>query len=238
MAVNKPVVTLPSTGSPSVPATPERPAGAPRIMAWGVGAFTQGVLQGLKDAGAEVCNYLTRDYALHPPARVGPVFHHHPHPDPCALLRERHIDLVVPMSIDWAQAPWRDAFLRMGIPTFSPTGEAMLIERERNVAGELCRKFGIPFPASHVARNRIEAEAVLAEHPRPFVIKNPLCSPTSPIHTIVCETVEYTCSWLPALGSISTRASGGASRRATCSSRPGTQWRLRTNAGASTTPSA
>jgi phosphoribosylamine-glycine ligase len=28
------------------------------------------------------------------------------------------------------------------------------------------------------------------------VIKNPLCSPTSPIHTILCETLEDTRSWL------------------------------------------
>jgi phosphoribosylamine-glycine ligase len=31
------------------------------------------------------------------------------------------------------------------------------------------------------------------------VIKNPLCSPGSPIHTIVCETAEDTLSWLPRL---------------------------------------
>ena len=37
---------------------------------------------------------------------------------------------------------------------------------------------------------------LLAKHPRPFVIKNPLCSPTSPIHTILCETVEDTRCWL------------------------------------------
>ena len=47
-----------------------------------------------------------------------------------------------------------------------------------------------------MARNRIEAEALLARSPRPYVLKNPLCSPTSPIHTILCETVEDTRSWL------------------------------------------
>ena len=34
------------------------------------------------------------------------------------------------------------------------------------------------------------------QHPQPFVIKNPLCSPTSPIHTILCETVDDTRAWL------------------------------------------
>jgi len=42
----------------------------------------------------------------------------------------------------------------------------------------------------------LEAEKILEKHPRPFVIKNPLCSPGSPVHTIVCETVEDTRSWL------------------------------------------
>jgi phosphoribosylamine-glycine ligase len=72
----------------------------------------------------------------------------------------------------------------------------MRIERERDFARELCVKFKIPFPKSFVAQNRIEAERILEKHPRPFVIKNPLCSPTSPIHTILCETVADTRAWL------------------------------------------
>jgi phosphoribosylamine-glycine ligase len=31
---------------------------------------------------------------------------------------------------------------------------------------------------------------------RPFVIKNPLCSPFSPVHTIVCESAAETLAWL------------------------------------------
>jgi phosphoribosylamine-glycine ligase len=42
----------------------------------------------------------------------------------------------------------------------------------------------------------LEAEKILQQHPQPFVLKNPLCSPTSPIHTILCETVEDTRAWL------------------------------------------
>ena len=72
----------------------------------------------------------------------------------------------------------------------------MKIERERDLAHRLCRDFKVPFPQSHIARNRLEAEEVLRQHPLPFVIKNPLCSPTSPIHTIVCETLQDTRSWL------------------------------------------
>jgi phosphoribosylamine-glycine ligase len=72
----------------------------------------------------------------------------------------------------------------------------MRIERERDFARKLCADFKIPFPQAYVASNRIEAEKILAQHPQPFVIKNPLCSPTSPIHTILCETVEDTRAWL------------------------------------------
>jgi phosphoribosylamine-glycine ligase len=72
----------------------------------------------------------------------------------------------------------------------------MRIERERDFARKLCADFKIPFPKAHVARNRLEAERILSKNPRPYVIKNPLCSPTSPIHTILCETIEDTRAWL------------------------------------------
>jgi phosphoribosylamine-glycine ligase len=112
------------------------------------------------------------------------------------LIAEKGVDLVMPMSIDWAQAPWKDELLRLKTPVFSPIGEGMKIERERDFAHALGRRFGIPFPKAYVASNRLEAEAILKRHPLPFVIKNPLCSPTSPIHTILCETLEDTRSWL------------------------------------------
>jgi phosphoribosylamine-glycine ligase len=72
----------------------------------------------------------------------------------------------------------------------------MRIERERDFARKLCVDFKIPFPPAYVASNQKAAEKILAKHPRPFVIKNPFCSPTSPIHTILCETVEDTRAWL------------------------------------------
>jgi phosphoribosylamine-glycine ligase len=72
----------------------------------------------------------------------------------------------------------------------------MRLERERDFAQKLCARFHIPFPKSFVAANRLAAETILTEHPAPFVIKNPLCSPTSPVHTILCETVADTRAWL------------------------------------------
>jgi hypothetical protein len=47
-------------------------------------------------------------------------------------------------------------------------------------------------PIDTFVLSRLEAEKILAKHPQPFVIKNPLCSPTSPVHTILCETVGDT----------------------------------------------
>jgi len=173
-------------------------AGAQTIsaMVLGVGAFAYSTAQILRESGAGVSTYLTRDYAHHAPSLAGDTFHREQFPSPCPLIRERKIDVVIPMSIDWAQAPWTDELLELGVPIFSPTGEAMKIERERDFARSLCHDFKIPFPRALVARNRLEAEQILEQHRLPFVLKNPLCSPTSPIHTILCETLEDTRSWL------------------------------------------
>jgi len=164
------------------------------VMVLGVGAFAHSTTQILKDAGAHVSTYLTRDYGHYGPSLVARTYNRDQFPSPGPLLKKERVDVVVPMSIDWAQAPWRDELLEA--PIFSPTGEGMRIEREREFAHQLCNRFGISFPKAYVASNRLEAEAILKKHSRPFVIKNPLCSPTSPIHTILCETVEDTRSWL------------------------------------------
>jgi phosphoribosylamine---glycine ligase len=166
------------------------------IMIMGVGAFAHSTAQILKDAGANVSVYLTRNYAHYPPSLAGPTYNQDQLLSPCPLVREKSVELIVPMSIDWAQASWQDELLSLGVPIFSPVGEAMKIERERDFARRLCHDFKVPFPQAHVARNRLEAEKILQKHPQPFVIKNPLCSPTSPVHTILCESLEDTRSWL------------------------------------------
>jgi phosphoribosylamine---glycine ligase len=165
-------------------------------MVMGVGAFAHSTAQILKENGADVSTYLTRNYGQYPPSLVGPTYRREEFPSPCPLLREKRIELIVPMSIDWAQAPWKEDLLKQNIPIFSPIGEGMRIERERDFARELCQRFHIPFPVAHVASNRLEAERLLKKYPRAYVIKNPLCSPTSPIHTIVCQSFEDTRSWL------------------------------------------
>jgi phosphoribosylamine-glycine ligase len=165
-------------------------------MIFGVGAFSHGVAQALKDAGASVSTWLTRDYAHHGPSLVGETYTKEQYPNPCRLLEKNPADFIIPMSIDWMFQDWSDEFLAMNIPILSPAGAAMKLERDRDFARRLCKKYKIPFPKSFVARNRIEAESILREYPIPFVLKNTLCSPTSPIHTVVCETVADTRSWL------------------------------------------
>lgn len=166
------------------------------VMAFGVGSFAQSTTQILRDAGADVATYLTRRNGNFPPSLVGPTFHFEEHPSPLLLLRQRKVDFVFPQSIDWAQQPWAADLLARKVPILCPTGEALMLERERDYARRLCREFRIPFPAAHVAPNRLAALSLLKRRPKPYVIKNPLCSPTSPVHTIVCETVEDTRAWL------------------------------------------
>jgi hypothetical protein len=79
----------------------------PSVLVIGVGAFAHSTGQILKDTGANVSTYLSR--SLRPfsalfawpgvPPRAGCL------PRPC-WVKEKSIDLVLPMSIDWAQAAW------------------------------------------------------------------------------------------------------------------------------------
>jgi phosphoribosylamine-glycine ligase len=165
-------------------------------MAFGVGAYTQGMLRVLRESGADVSTYLTRAYAHYPPSLEGPTFDSAKIPSPCALVKERKPDFILPQSIDWAQKDWAAELLETGTPIFCPTGEALKLERERDFARQLCAKSGIAFPVSYVAGSLKEAREIVARDRRPYVIKNPLCSPTSPVHTIVCESAAETLRWL------------------------------------------
>lgn len=166
------------------------------VMVFGVGSFAQSVTRVLADAGARTSTYLTRNYGHFPPSLNGPAVSRDACPNPVPMLRENGVDVVIPQSIDWAQAPWAEELIGSGVAVFSPVREAMRIERERDFARKLCAEYKIAFPKAYVAQNRLQAEAILQKYPRPYVIKNPLCSPTSPVHTILCETVEDTHSWL------------------------------------------
>ena len=166
---------------------------------FGVGAFAHSTLQILKDTGAEVLCYLTRDYGHYPPSLVAPTFTRSQAPNPVPRLLKEKVDLVLPMSIDWAQQPWAGELIASGIPILCPTGEALRLERERDFARTLCAARRIPFPESHFAPDEKTARRIVRRSARGFVLKNPLCGPTSPIHTIVCETAADTLTYLPKL---------------------------------------
>jgi phosphoribosylamine-glycine ligase len=169
------------------------------FLVLGVGSFAQSHCRALADDGARAATYLTRNYGHYSAALAGPVFLPEAYPSPVPLLKELEVDVVIPQSIDWAMKPWAAELLQSGVGIFCPIGEAMRLERERDFARQLCAECKIAYPEAYVASNRLEAEKILARHPLPFVIKNPLCSPTSPIHTILCETVEDTRAWLKQL---------------------------------------
>jgi len=168
-----------------------------RVWVLGVGAFTQAMMRQLRVDGADVSAYLTRDYAHYGPLQEGPCITAAAEANPCERFRRERPSLIVPMSIEWALQPWTAEFLASDPPLLCPTGEALRLERERDFARALCGRLGVPFPRAWMVRTRAEAEALVRREQRPFVIKNPWCSPTSPIHTIVCESVSDTLAWLP-----------------------------------------
>jgi phosphoribosylamine--glycine ligase len=168
----------------------------PSFLVLGVGSFAHSMCRVLADNGASVGTYFTRNYGHYSPALAGPVFSPQDFPNPTPLIKDLGVEVVIPQSIDWARQPWTAELLKSGAGVFCARGEAMRIERERDFARKLCADRKIAFPKAYVASNRLEAEKILARHPQPFVIKNPLCSPSSPIHTILCETAGDTLAWL------------------------------------------
>ena len=163
-------------------------------MVLGVGSFAHAVMTILEESGAEICCYLTRGYGHYGPSLAGTVFDSEKHPSPLPLIESFQPDLIVPMSIAWAEKTWAEG---MGTkPILSPVGKAMQIEISRSFAAKMCKKFGVPVPEFFHADSREEAIEIINDNPRPYVLKNPTCSPFSPVHTIVCETVEDTLGWI------------------------------------------
>ncbi|MBF0286873.1 MAG: phosphoribosylamine--glycine ligase [SAR324 cluster bacterium] len=167
-----------------------------RVLILGVGSFAHSMMTILQEAGAEVACYLTREYGHYGPASVGETWLFSNHASPVPVIKEFCPDFIIPMAISWYTAPWAKELLETQVPILCPTGNALQIEAGRQFAEQLCRRFDIAFPFSCTVNNRLEALQLMKENPRPYVLKNPLCSPFSPIHTIVCETVEDTIGWL------------------------------------------
>jgi phosphoribosylamine---glycine ligase len=171
-------------------------SGTASAMVFGVGAFTQGMMRVLRDAGASMSGYLTRPYGHYGPSMEGKVYDAAAHPSPVDILKGTNPVFVVPMSIEWALQAWAEEFVEMGVPLVCPVGEGLLLERDRDFARQLCRKYRIAFPESHAARDRADARAWVGQRKRGYVLKNPLCSPFSPLHTVVCESAAETLLWL------------------------------------------
>lgn len=172
------------------------PTGERRALILGVGAFAQAAAHCLSLDGFQVATYLTRPYGHYGPQKEAVTVRSDQINNPCAWITEYRPEVIVPMSLEWALKPWSAEFLAQEPPILCPTGEALRLERERDWSRELCERHGIPFARSVLISSRREAEAWVRHSQRGWVIKNPLCSPTSPIHTIVCESPDDTLSWL------------------------------------------
>ncbi|MBC8259652.1 MAG: phosphoribosylamine--glycine ligase [SAR324 cluster bacterium] len=167
-----------------------------RVMVLGVGAFAHAVQTVLQECGAETACYLTRPYGHFGPKIVGQTWNSEDHPSPLPLIEKFKPDLIIPQAVAWAEQPWATDLVKQGWPIFSPVGEAMQIEISRQEASELCCQYDIPVPVFHHVQNRIEARQLTESDPRPYVLKNPICSPFSPIHAIICESEEDTKGWI------------------------------------------
>lgn len=170
-----------------------------KVLILGVGSFAHGAMGNFQRNGDVVGCYLTRDYGHFGAQSTGKTWLYSEFPSPLPVIEEFQPDLVVPMSIDWSKQPWSEELTDSCVPILSPIKEAMKIEFERDFAKDLCRQHGVPFPASYFARNHEEALRVLENFPAAYVLKNPICGPASPIHTIVCESMEETQSWLESI---------------------------------------
>ena len=167
-----------------------------RVLVLGVGAFAHAVQSILMEDGAETECYLTRPYSHYGPKLVGQTWNAKEYPSPLPIIERFKPDLIIPQSVAWAEQIWAKEIVRKGWPIFSPVNDAMKIEISRKDSSELCKKYNIPVPIFHHVNNRIEAQKIMEKDPRTYVLKNPICSPFSPIHAIICESISDTNGWI------------------------------------------
>ena len=72
----------------------------------------------------------------------------------------------------------------------------MQIEISRSMAANLCNRFDVPVPEFFHAESKEEAIEIINDNPRPYVLKIQSAPLFSPVHTIVCKTVEDTLGWI------------------------------------------
>src|SRR5687767_13081137 len=108
--------------------------GSPSVLILGVGSFAHSVATILRELGANVITYLTRDYAHYGAQAVSKTYDHREVSSPIPLLKKHNIDLVLPMSIDWSERAWAGELLASGVPFLCATGAALNLEKERDLA--------------------------------------------------------------------------------------------------------
>jgi len=167
-----------------------------RVLVMGVGSFAHAVQSILMEDGAETACYLTRPYSHYGPKKIGPTWTSEEYPSPIPIIEKFKPDLIIPQSVAWAEQSWSKEIVRQEWPIFCPVNDAMEIEISRKISSELCANYGIPVPIFHHVNNRIEALKLMEKEPRAYVLKNPICSPFSPIHAIICESVADTNGWI------------------------------------------
>ncbi len=167
-----------------------------RIMILGTGSFAHSMMRILNDSGAETACYLTGEYGHYGAALQGKTWKASEFNSPLSCIEEFKPDLIIPMSIDWHDKEWAEELIDNSVPILSPEGEAIKLERDRLFAKKLCTEYGIKVPLSYFAETKSEAIAIVRDKPAAYVIKNPICSPSSPIHTIICRSPEETIRWL------------------------------------------
>ena len=167
-----------------------------RVLVLGVGAFAHAVQSILSEDGAETACYLTRSYSHYGPKIVGETWKSEEYPSPLPLIEKFKPDLIIPQSVAWAEQSWSSDLIKQGWPIFSPIDNAMNIEISRKESSELCTRYKIPVPIFHHVNNRLEAFKLMQTEPRAYVLKNPICSPFSPVHAIICESEADTNGWI------------------------------------------
>jgi phosphoribosylamine-glycine ligase len=157
------------------------------VLVLGHSGFAQAVVEEVKRRGGWAGVHLTVASGNYGPESVGAEIF--PASDnPAAIAQQHKVDLVIPASIDWHRQPWKDD-LHDAAPVFSPFGKAMMLERYRDMGMQLAQQHAIAVPYWHLAARQQDAIEFARESGEPWVFKNPKCSPSAPLHTVVPATL-------------------------------------------------
>ena len=72
----------------------------------------------------------------------------------------------------------------------------MQIEISRSMAANLCNRFDVPVPEFFHAESKEEAIEIISDNPRPYVLKNPICSPLAPYTPLSAKQLKIPLGWI------------------------------------------